>query len=1093
MHDLTMADPDRSRSGSLPSPHTRFVGRSRELSEIRRLLASNRLLTLTGPGGCGKTRLALQVAHELAAGFDDDVGWCDLAALSDPADVPQVIAAALNIREYSDRSLLESLQDALQSRHTLIVLDNCEHVLTACASLAGVLLQACPHVTLVTTSLQPLGLPQETVWLVPPMSLPEAPAAIDAAALATLNESDAIRLFIDRACEVFSPFDLTASNAATIVAICHRLDGLPLPIELAAARVKMLTVEQIAARLDDAFRLLTRGGTGVLPRHQTLRATLDWTYQFLDDVEQALLRRLSIFAGSFTLEMAEAICRDAIELPSILDRLASLVDKSFVMLLPRDAQRAARYRLLEPIRQYARERLEVAHEAADLHVRHLTWCLALAEGPAKSGPDQAAWLARLELDQDNLRAALMWARASGDAEQGLRLASGLWTYWLSRGRFTEGRRWLEELLAIDASLVDGRASAATRARALFHASALALRQGDFAHAGRLAEASLQLQRALDDKVGISSALNVLAIGATERGEYDRAMQLHEEALALRRTLGDLTGVSSSLINLGVIARRRGDYGRAVALYDEALSIKRQSGDKVNAALALSNLSEIAVFQGNYARAVALAEESLALYRQIDNRNGEAVALNNLAAALRQQGDLARAEMLVTQSIDLLTTLGETARAALGRTNLGDIARDRGELDQAWDIYQACLAIFRETGDQWSAALTLHALGSIASAQNDDPRAEVLYRESLDLYRAVRYRLGMVEALEAMAEVRAQRGDAARAARWMAVCEAQRSSMSAPVLATDRPHYAEAVRRARAALGDSAWTFTRMQARDLTLEQAVTEALSEEAPATSAVAAPKPDLQIYALGATRVIAGDRTLTSADWTYTKSKEMLFYLLIQPPVTKEQIGLDLWPDASEHQLRNIFHRAVHYLRQALGRPDWIVFAGGLYTFNRELPYWCDVPVFDDHVKQAHAIGRLEAMPSSTHRARAIDHLTAAVQLWRGDFLEDLDAGEWAIFKREELRRNYIQALIDLGALHFAEAQYDRAAAVYRRLLALDTYLELAHRELMRCFVRQGEVGHALQHYQHLRDTLRRELQAEPSPETVMLYERLKRGEQV
>lgn len=277
-----------------------------------------------------------------------------------------------------------------------------------------------------------------------------------------------------------------------------------------------------------------------------------------------------------------------------------------------------------------------------------------------------------------------------------------------------------------------------------------------------------------------------------------------------------------------------------------------------------------------------------------------------------------------------------------------------------------------------------------------------------------------------------------------------------------------------------------------LEQALAEVLLEETtvtPSPVAATSVEPELRIYALGTTQVIAGDRALTSADWTYHKAKELLYYFISQPPMTKAQIGLDVWPDASANQLRNIFHRAMHHLRKALGQPDWIVFADETYSFDRALNFWCDLHEFETLLRPIGSIAGLKP----ADQAAAIRRLESAVQLWRGDFVEDLDAGEWAIFKREELRRRYVQALIDLGALYFAEAQYDRAVAVYRRLLALDNYLELAHRELMRCFARQGETSHAIQHYQHLREMLQRELQAEPSPETVMLYERLKRGESV
>ena len=322
-------------------------------------------------------------------------------------------------------------------------------------------------------------------------------------------------------------------------------------------------------------------------------------------------------------------------------------------------------------------------------------------------------------------------------------------------------------------------------------------------------------------------------------------------------------------------------------------------------------------------------------------------------------------------------------------------------------------------------------------------------------------------------------------RWLKSAAAQRVGLSTPLLLTDRPRLDAALHAHRA-------KFDTVQAASF--DQVVAEALGEIEPAAPAQpieprTPPEPLLRIFALGATRVLLNDRALTSTDWTYTKAKELLFYFITHPPANKAQIGLDIWPDASADQLRNIFHRAMHHLRKALGPLDRIVFADDAYSFNRSLNYWCDLHEFEALLGSIGSIANLKP----TDRSVAIQRLESAVQLWRGDFVEDLDAGEWAIFQREELRQRYVRALIDLGALHFADAHYDRAAAVYRRLLALDAYLELAHRELMRCLVRQGEAGHAVQHYQHLHEMLKRELQAEPSPETVMMYERIRRGDEV
>ncbi len=606
----------------------------------------------------------------------------------------------------------------------------------------------------------------------------------------------------------------------------------------------------------------------------------------------------------------------------------------------------------------------------------------------------------------------------------------------------------------------------------------------------MAADSLKIQRELGD-AGRAATLNLLAILATERGEHERAAQLHQEALELRRELNDPIGISSSLLNLGVIARSQGNYRRAVELYEEALAIKRRMGDKTNAALALNNLAEIALFQGDYARSAVLAEESLALSREIDSKNGVAAALNNLGAAARQLGNPQRAQALCAESADLLLAVGQKARAALARLNMGDLACDQGDLEQAWTIYQECLASFREAGDTWSTALALHGLGLVAGEQGDHQRAEVLHTESLKLYQSARYRLGIVEALEALAVSWEQHGQHQRAARLLAVAAGQREQMGAPALLTDRGRVAGAVARLRSALGEPSAARIHAEASGVALEQAVAEALGADTQEPPAATAPTPELRVLTLGPTQVIAGERPVHATDWTYAKARELFFYLLARSPTTKAQIGLDLWPEASDAQLRSQFHRAMHHLRKALGRHEWIAFDGGAYSFRHTAPYWCDLHTFEAQLHAARALLRTGTPPAE--RARAVAYLEEATQLWRGDFLADLDAGEWAILRREELRQAFLQALLDLGRLHFADARYAAAAACYRRVLAHDNYLELAHRELMRCYARQGETSQALRHYQGLRSLLHGELGADPSAETALLYERLRRGDDV
>lgn len=1079
---------------------------------MQKLLETTRLLTLTGAGGCGKTRLALQTAAQVASEFGDGVYWCDLASLSDPSYVAQTVARVLGSAEQPDRSALEAVIESIGTQQMLLILDNCEHVLEACAALASATLAACPHVKILATSQQSFGLPQEYAWQVPPLALPNANGSLDA-----LSQCDAIRLFIARAAEAFPGFALDEKNAPLVAAICQRLDGLPLAIELAAARVKVLSPAQIVERLDDSFQLLTRGRFDTLPRHQTLRATMDWSYQLLSEDEQVLLRSLSVFAGSFTLDMVEATCAEKDEggkmraevgerhtFNQVLDVLSDLVDKSLVSIHSHDTEGAARFRLLETVRQYAREKLEVSGEAAAIRTRLLEWAVHFAEEmqPRLAGPKVGATLARLALEEDNLRAALQWVRMGRDVERGLRLAAALWDYWLNRGALTEGRRWLEELLAMEPA--QGTVSPTVRAKALYAAARLAFRQSDPARANTLAEASLNAAREVNDPAALATPLNLLAILATERGELARAATMHEQALAIHRQMNDLNRAGSSLINLGIIERRRGELKRAASLYQEALTIKRQFGDTSLIALTLLNLGENAVWQGDYPRAAALLEESLMLYRELGNRTQIATALNNLSAAVRYQGDRARARALLEQALALHQEVGDKLRVNVVRINLGDLARDEGDWVRAQSIYADALAQLRQVvdpatsaraGDPWSVALALYSLGLVSSHLRDDTQALTLYTESLRLYHSVGFLvgIGMIEVLEALCEIYSSRGDWVRAARALHVAATRRAASGAPIPPPDRRRYEETMQFLRSALGAAAYAAMESDARTLTIEQVVAEVLGEPRALRGAapVTVQPPALRVFALGATRVVVGKRVLHPADWKYTKSKELFFYFLANPPTTKAQIGLDLWPDASPDQLRNILHRVMHYMRKALGHPQWILFDEDTYTFDRHINFWCDLNEFEARLKEAQSLLKSGLPPAA--RPRAIERLEAAAQLWRGDFLEDMDAGEWAIFRRENLRQSFLQALLDLGQLYLAEARYADAVEAFQRALSLDNYLEVAHRELMRAYARQGDAARAVRHFNEWRHLMREELSAEPSAETLLLYDRLRRGDDV
>jgi predicted ATPase/class 3 adenylate cyclase len=627
---------------NLPVQPTSFIGREREQAEVRLLLGAAPLVTLTGTGGAGKTRLALEVAAGLVADHADGVWLVEFAALADPTLVPQAVAQALGLREEPGRHLLATLAAHLQPKALLLVLDNCEHLIEACAELATALLRACPHLRLLATSREALEVPGEILYRVPSLAAPD-PDHLPASD--QLPRYEAVRLFLARARARRPAFALTAPNSRAVAAVCARLDGIPLAIELAAARVGVLPVEGIAARLDDRFQLLTGGPRTALPRQQTLRATLDWSYDLLSEREQRLLERLAVFAGGWTLAAAEAVCagvglESSLQVPEVLDLLGGLVNKSLVQAAEADGE--VRYGLLETVRQYGQERLAATGETVGVRDRHLGYYLALAEEaePMLRGPEQGHWLALLETEHDNLRAALGRARERGAGEQGLRLAGALWRFWDYRGYFGEGRNWLEAALA-----EGGPAPTAARAKALNGAGNFAFYQDDYDRAVALYEESLALLRPLGDTRGIAGSLGNLANVAYVQGDYPRAAALYEESLALMRKLGDTWGIATSLDNLGGVAEAQGDYPRAVALHEESLALFRDLGDTWGIAFSLGTLGNAAYAQGDYPRAATLYEESLALKRELGATGGIACALEGFALLAGALGYSRRAVQL----------------------------------------------------------------------------------------------------------------------------------------------------------------------------------------------------------------------------------------------------------------------------------------------------------------------------------------------------------------------------------------------------------------------------------------------------------------
>ena len=610
---LLGAAPAASQPPALPAPLSSFVGRAREVAALRQVLEGTHLLTLTGPGGCGKTRLALEVARGLTEPYAGRVWLVELAPLGDAALLLPAVAASVGSVESAGTALEAALVAALSPRATLLVLDNCEHLIDGCAALASMLLARCPRLRILATSRERLRLDGEVAWPVPPLALPDADGEPP---LDALRGADAVRLFVERAQAVRPGLALTPETAAAVSQICRRLDGLPLAIELAAARTPVLTAEQILERLDEPFRLLTGGARAAPSRQQTLAATLDWSYILLGEAERALFRRLSVFPGEFALADVEAVATpDELDRWAMLDAMTGLVDKSLLMA-DHAAQPAARYRLLEPIRQYAAAHLAAAAEAAEIHARHATYYLDLAEraGAALQGPDQEQWLACLDREQGNLRAALQWALEHRWADGGLRAAAALVPYWETRGYLSEGRRWLEAMLTSAAS-----APSALRVRALTGAGHLAYLQGEHATAEGLLRDGLAVGGRAGDPADVAAPLTELGMVLRMRGDLAESERCLREGLACSRASDDRAGVAFALLHLGATAARRDEVARAMALFEESLTIWETLGDRRRVVFIWSILGIYAIQLGDSDTAVGYLTRSLAEHRRLGDR------------------------------------------------------------------------------------------------------------------------------------------------------------------------------------------------------------------------------------------------------------------------------------------------------------------------------------------------------------------------------------------------------------------------------------------------------------------------------------------
>lgn len=777
------------RPHNLPAQLTSLIGREQEIETACTLLRRPevRLVTLTGPGGVGKTRLGLQVATDLLNDFADGICFVPLAPISDPELVIPTIAQALGIKATAEQAVADLLQASLQDKHLLLLLDNFEQVVAAAPRLSD-LLTLCPHLKILVTSRAVLHIRGEHEFPVPPLALPDLTHLPESA---TLSQYAAVALFLERAQAVKPDFQMTPANMRASAEICVRLDGLPLAIELAAARSKLLPPQALLTRLEQRLQLLTSGGRDVPARQQTLRNALAWSYDLLDTQEQCLFRRLSVFVGGCTLEAVEALCSTLGDTPiDVLDGVTSLMDKS-LLRQTEQAGEQPRLLMLATIREYGLEVLASAGEMENTRRAHALYYLHLAEDAEAEieGPQQATWLERLERDHGNLRAALQWAleqTGDGEALEGkrsvetaLRLGGALRGFWAVHGHISEGRNFLEHALLAEAPSAGIQAS--VQAKALIVAASFAFMQSD----------------------------------------YERTEALCKESLALCRELAEQRGIALSLWMLGNVAWVRVDTARAHSLLEEALALFREVDDKEYTAYSLFSLGLLASSQGKYSQSCTLFEESLALFRKLEHKKGIAHTLSQLAQTLFvSQTDQARVRPLLEECLALSTEVGFKEGIAAATCLFGQLALGQGDLATAHSQVEESLSLYKEMGLRHGTAESLAVLGKAVAAEGDFAAARTLYEESLALSGELGEKWVIAICLLGLGEVVAAQRQLAWAAQLWGAAEALREAIDVPIPPIEVAAYERSVSAAHVHLGERAFAAAWAQGRSMTPQQAL---------------------------------------------------------------------------------------------------------------------------------------------------------------------------------------------------------------------------------------------------------------------------------
>ena len=813
----------------IPRPLTDLLGRSEEVAKVAARLRLRRLLTLTGTGGLGKTRLAVAVAEALAEDYADGAWFVELAGLSDPNLVVQVVASTLGVRDEAGRTLHESLVSFLRSRLLLLVLDNCEHLLETCAVLVSDVLDACSGVRILATSRQALGITGEVNWPVPLLPVPDlAHLPSDAEALlGELNQVASVRLFLERAEAVQKDFALTPRNALSVARICERLDGIPLAIELAAGNVKVLPIEQIARRLHDVLRLLTRGSRTAQPRQQTLQATLDWSYDLLTEQERFLLRRLSVFADGWTLEASEWVGSsthdDGIHgsMPlitgiEVLAVLTSLVDKSMVQVSER--KDCIRYLMLETVRQYAWDRLVENGESEAVRARHRDVFLNLAEAAERKlgGMEQGEWLLRLEEDHENLLAALDCSLKENGVGTALRFCRALSRFWIIRGHLSEGREWCVRIL--------GKVEGGERATVLDAVADLASHQGDYASTRGYAQESLGIYEELGDRRGVAASLNRLGDAECNQDDYVAAQGNFESSLVIYRETGDQAGLAQSLSRLGRVANFRDEHDKARACFEESLGLYRALGDRSGAASCLNGLGNADYYQSDLTSARANYDQALALYKEIADKGGIAYSLNGLGIVASALAEHDAARSYYGDSLAIYQEMGDRRGIACLLHDLAGVAAVQRDHASAISHYQESVSISKEIGDRRGLANSLGRLGRLTMAEGDYSAARSILQSSLAIQLEIGNVWGIAESLESFGSILAHKGNVTEAVSLFAAAESLRTEIGGALSPVKREVFDRTVADGRIRLGEEmfakAWEHGSTMAVEAAIEMAL---------------------------------------------------------------------------------------------------------------------------------------------------------------------------------------------------------------------------------------------------------------------------------